>query len=412
MKKQFEEWISLNRNRILNEFLSFLKINTVTPNESDAFNFVEKYLDGIGFIAEKNFVPADLKEHKMFTNTKESCINPDCFNIKARSKRKVENPRKKVIFNIHVDVVPGSCDFKEAFDPVIRDGNVFGRGACDTKNNLIMLCEAIRFLNENNIEIQKDIEMDLVIEEEVSGNGTLSAILNGVDADLVIVMEPTNLLIYRGHRGCVTATIDVKGKSVHMGSNDTGISAIECAYHIINRLKEFEAFLLDEAKKDKDFSVWEKPLQINIGRIKGGEWPGTVAERCRITCNIGFLPNYTLETIKNSISDICKDTGDKWTNNNVQVTFDGLKNSAYIIDEKDINITEFLKIINKYGMEQRNSYGWRVSCDAHLYSKLAKVPTLIFGSGNLADAHSAHEKIAISELELGILMLAEYLAKQ
>src|SRR5699024_8950243 len=125
-----------------------------------------------------------------------------------------------------------------------KDGFMYGRGACDTKNNLIMLVEAIRFLNDNNIPMQKNVELDLVIEEEVSGNGTISSIMHGIDVDTVIVMEPTDLKVYRGHRGCITANFEIKGKSVHMGSNQTGINAIECGYHLIKRLKVYEAYLL------------------------------------------------------------------------------------------------------------------------------------------------------------------------
>lgn len=411
MKELFARWISINRNRIINSFVDFLKINTITPNEADAYPFIKDYLNEIRFNVEKQFLHKGLKEHQSFTNHPLSYITPERFNIKARDRCKIGNRRKKVLFNIHFDVVPETEDFKSAFKPYLEDGFIYGRGACDTKNNLIMLVEAIRFLNDNNIKIQKEIEIDLVIEEEVSGSGTLSSIMHGIDADLVIDMEPTNLLLYRGHRGIITTTIDVKGKSVHMGSDETGVNAIECSFHIIESLKQLENEMLSEALENKDFSIWKKPLQINIGKIFGGEWPGSVPEKCTIVSNIGFLPNYTIDQIKSKIINTCKNTKNDWTNRNNVIVFNGLHNSAYIVNESDSNIGEIISTLNKYGINQSESFGWRVSCDAYLYYTLLNIPTFIFGSGDLNDAHSAHEKVNLSELELGMLVLADYLSK-
>ncbi|UJF35534.1 M20 family metallopeptidase [Paenibacillus hexagrammi] len=370
---------------------------------------MSQYLDGIGFRAEKQFLHPDLREHEQFIPHHLSHISQERFNVKAINKVKID-ARRKVLFNVHMDVVPAGVEFEHAFSPFIRDNYLYGRGACDTKNNLIMLVEAIRFLQEHNIALQKEVEMDLVIEEEISGSGTLSSILHGIEADAVIVMEPTNLLAFRGHRGVITTTVEIQGKSVHMGGIDSGVNAIECAYHLIYRLKRFEAELLEEARSNKAFSIWHKPLQVNIGIIEGGEWPGSVPEHCRLVFNTGFLTNYTISDIKQRITEICRSTADGWTNDHITVKFEGLKNSAYLTDEMDDSLRQLMQSINRYGVVQEHSYGWRVSCDAHLYHSYCNLPTLIFGCGDLSDAHSAHEKVNLSELERGMLILAEYLS--
>jgi acetylornithine deacetylase len=411
MKQAFKEWININRKRILQNLMSFIEINTVTPNEDQAFSFINSYISQIDFSVEKQPLFEELQAHPLFINNEFTVVNSNRYNIKVRDTKSKKSKGKKVLFNVHIDVVPETKDFKNAFKPLIKDNYLYGRGACDTKNNLIMLIEAIRFLKDNNIKIQKNIEMDLVIEEEVSGNGTLSAILQDFDADVIIVMEPTNLTVFRGHRGCVTANIDIKGKSVHMGSIDEGVNAIECAVKVMKSLKNFESKLLEDSKKEDAFSIWEKPLQINIGKIIGGEWPGSVPENCKFTCNIGFLPNYSLAEIKDEIIKVCKSTGDKWTDANVAVKFAGLKNSAYVVDKEDNNLKNLIASLKSNGKEQNDCFGWRVSCDAHLYNTLTKKPTLIFGSGCLSDAHSAHERVEIGEFELGILVLASYLSK-
>lgn len=410
MKEVFEKWISANENRITKDLLSLLQINTVSPNEESAYEFIKNYVNKINFKAKKEFLHKDLKKHKSFTNHPMSCMTPERFNIKILNKIPLNDPSKKVLFNVHLDTVPETTNPPKASDTESENGFIYGRGACDTKNNIIMLVEAIRFLIENDIQIKKQIEIDLVIEEEISGNGTLSSILNGAKADLVIVMEPTNLLVYRGHRGCITATVEVKGKSVHMGSDETGVSAIKCIVYTMNSLKKLELKMLKEASRNKDYKIWKKPLQINFGKIFGGEWPGSVPEKCTLVSNIGFLQNYSLKQVKILIDEFCHTTEDEWTNRNTKVEFNGLHNNAYVVNENDNNIKEILSCLNRWGISQSKSFGWRVSCDAHLYFDLLNVPTLIFGCGDLSDAHSDHERISLQELELGIGILADYLS--
>ncbi|ADV93490.1 ArgE/DapE family deacylase [Bacillus subtilis] len=411
MKMKFKEWFYQNEDRIISNLFSYLSIDTSSPHEHRALNFIRDYLNEVGFIIEKQHLHKDLELHSAFVKTNQSVINSERFNIKAFKYSK-NNSLKSVLFNIHIDVVPATVDFPHAFSPYIKNSYIYGRGACDTKSNLIMLIEAIRFLQENNIKINKEIAIDLVIEEEVSSNGTISSILHGVEADSIIVMEPTNLLVYRGHRGCITANITVKGKAVHMGSKEAGVNAIESAYNIVNRLKCLELELLEEAKNNQAFSIWDMPVQINIGKINGGEWAGSVPEYCELICNIGFLPNYSIEDIKEKITKVCRDTNDDWTNNNVCIKFEGLKNSAYLIEKNDPNVVSLMNSLNRNGIKQQESYGWCVSCDAHLYQRFTGIPTLIFGAGDLSDAHSAHEKIDIAELQKGILILADYLSKE
>lgn len=408
MREIFNKWIVANRIRLTEKFLSLLQINTVSPNEGSAYEFIKNYVNEINFKAKKEFLHKDLRRHKLFTNYPMFRMTTDRFNIKILNKTPIVCSGKKVLFNIHLDTVPKTEKF-----PVtsFKNGFIYGRGACDSKNNIIMLVEAIRFLIENNIVIKKQIEINLVIEEEIGGNGTLSSILNGIKADLIIVMEPTSLLVYRGHRGCITAEIEVKGKSVHMGSDETGVNAIECMVYIMNSLKKLELKMLKEASSDKAYKIWKKPLQINFGKIFGGEWPGSVAEKCTLISNIGFLPNYSIQQAEVLVDKFCHNTEDEWTNRNTRVKFNSLHNNAYIINENDRNIKEMLFCLNKWGINQSKSFGWKVSCDARLYFDLLNIPTLIFGCGDLGDAHSSHEKISLKGLEFGIGILADYLSR-
>lgn len=53
-----------------------------------------------------------------------------------------------------------------------------------------------------------------------------------------------------------------------------------------------------ESHSDSAFSIWKRPVQINVGKISGGEWPGSVPEKCSFTFNVGFLPAASIEDIE------------------------------------------------------------------------------------------------------------------
>ncbi|MBT9429856.1 MULTISPECIES: peptidase dimerization domain-containing protein [Symbiopectobacterium] len=70
-----------------------------------------------------------------------------------------------------------------------------------------------------------------------------------------MVFEPTNLDVHNGHRGCLTTELDIQGKSVHMGSDLTGVSAIKRAADVIKSLEQLEGSMLKEASKDGAFNL-------------------------------------------------------------------------------------------------------------------------------------------------------------
>jgi len=401
----FDEWFNNNYDRIIKNVSDYISIDTVTPNEDSAFEFLHNYLDDINFDISKQSFNDKLEEHELFT--------PYSYPKETKRYNYIASPKKpnnslpKTIFNIHTDVVPPSSNNQNAFKPFISEGYIYGRGSCDTKTNLIALVEAIRFMINNNIPIKRNIEIHLPVEEEVSGNGTLSIVLNGVKADEIIVMEPTELILFAGHRGCITARINTLGNPVHMGGQTKEMSAINIALEVIEKLKELENNLLLEAKENKEFSCWNKPLKVNVGIIKGGEWPGSIPEKCEITCNVGFLTNHSLNDMKNIINEYCINKMDKDKQKYISVTFDGLKNDAYYCN----NNTKLVEAVKNQGIQQpENPFGWIVSCDASIYYDLLNIPTYIWGCGSLADAHSSHERVEIEQIKKEILSLIEYLS--
>ena len=404
----FQQWAAANRQRLIDVLCSYIRIPTVSPDEGLAQEFIAKYLANAGFEVSAEPLHPGLATHPAFSPCPTKSSGHIAHNVRARHRNNVPSLRR-VLFNAHIDVVPATPNFSRAFEPEVIGDVLFGRGACDTKANLVMAVEATRFLQEVGVALRRNVSIDATVQEEVGGNGTLSTIMNGVDADEVIVLEPTELEMFRGHRGCLSTMISISGRSVHMGSDTTGISAIEVAMDVIRALKHLETELLTRASDDPDFSKWPKPVQVNVGIIKGGEWSGSVPEHCWIWADVGFLPSDSLSQIEQKITSAITPAKTSHKGCDIAVDFyQGLRNDAYILDADDSLVQTFSRCL--YGVQSKATFGWKVSCDARHYSKVAHLPTIIFGCGSLDVAHSAEEQVRVSDLFRGILVLARFLS--
>jgi acetylornithine deacetylase len=406
---EFDDWFAGYKKEMLPELMEYLSIDTSLGKERLAVTCLGNMLEKYGFRFRVEQYHTKLGIHRANTVSDD---NSGKINIRA-ALNALSVTNSTVLFNSHIDVVPAEGEGQKLLSPWIDGNYIYGRGSCDTKGNLFLLFGALAYLNYKKIRPQFNILLDLVPEEEVGGNGTLSTILHGVDADLVVVFEPTDLAVFRGHRGCLTCEISIVGKAVHMGSILDGISAITVAMKLIEGLKALEKEMILESYSDSAFSIWKRPVQINVGKISGGEWPGSVPEKCRFIFNVGFLPAMSIENIENllrirMISLLSEFPG-------VKVDFDfyvGLRNKAYIVSEQDV----FLKRLDQSVSEARGLtgenriYAWRASCDARHYAQEANIPTAIFGAGSLSDAHSANERIDVDQMQCGIKALINFLS--
>lgn len=409
--RRFRKWFDANRERIARRLVEYVNIDTTTPHESRAFPFLDDYLGEIGVVAEREYLHSSLGSHRDASPHPKSVLTADRANLRADVAQATNAAAPKVVFNCHVDVVPATSDFSEAFNATRSEGWIYGRGACDTKNNLVMVVEALRFLQAENLTPTRHIALDMPIEEEIGGNGTLSTILHRADADEAICLEPTSLQVYRGHRGCLTFEIEVNGRAVHMGSDDHGINAIEEAFPVIQKLKDLEARLLEQACANDAFNAWHRPLQVNIGLIHGGEWSGSVPEQCVIRGDCGFLPPATLDDVMDWIRQACGAIERTDVRDRLRFRFDGLRNAAYLTDADARVVRNLVASVQHQGVDHGPPIGWKASCDARYYAKTAGIPAVIFGCGALSDAHSAHEKVHLDELARGIAIVADFLTR-
>jgi acetylornithine deacetylase len=316
---------------------------------------------------------------------------------------------KSALLQTHLDIVP-SGDWDNAFKPSSVDGVVTGRGACDCKGQAATLWLAVAALSVCGIALQGDVLAQLVVEEEIGGNGALAAILTGDRADAAVILEPTSLQIHPACRGACWFRYVVTGRPVHMGRRHEGVNAFEKAMKLCQALLDYEVRLIDESRSQPLFERYENPVQVNIGVVRAGEWPSMAPGTCVVEGGVGFLPNRTMRSVQEDLLRLIPGAGDPWLIDNTVLDFPKLHNDAYRIDPAHPAVIALESACRSAGLASE-VFGWNVSCDARLYALRAGIPAIVFGPGDIADAHSDHERIALSDIKSASVALALWLVE-
>lgn len=142
-----------------------------------------------------------------------------------------------LVYDAHMDTVspPTSGWLYPPFEGVIRDDILFGMGACDTKASLAAMLTAARKLVQTGAELHGKLALAFVVQEEPCEGCGVKALIegSGIKPDWIILGEPSNLEIMRGHRGRVLFKVTVNGKSSHASNPGLGENAINAAARLI-----------------------------------------------------------------------------------------------------------------------------------------------------------------------------------
>ncbi len=241
---------------------------------------------------------------------------------------------RSLILNGHIDVVSAEPLAAWTHDPwaaAIVDGRMYGRGAFDMKSGIALNLFLARLLRDLNIRLRGDLIVQSVIEEECTGVGSLD-MARRFHADAALVTEPEGLRFTWAHMGVLWFRVHVTGKAAHAMIATTGVNAIVKTLPLIAALQDLERRLneaVHPAWRDVDH-----PINLNIGVIRGGDWPSTVPGRCELHCRLGFFPGQTLTEMRRLIEATIASAAaaDAWLHAYPPaVTYDGFQSSGSIV---------------------------------------------------------------------------------
>ncbi len=301
--------------------------------------------------------------------------------------------RRRILLAPHLDTVSGT---PEQFLPRKRGKRLYGRGACDTKGSVAAMLSALATVVRNP-ERPRHTEISFVglLDEENAQAGSRALAARKVKADLAIIGEPTRLKVVTAHKGSLWLQLEARGRAAHGSRPELGRNAVHVMARVVELLETGYQGLLKRRKHPVLGCA-----TVSVGTIRGGTQPNIVPDHCAIQLDRRTLPGETE-------SGVCREILRFLRRHRLEVTCADNKLAPCVPLETDPNLPlvgDFLKAVG-----QRGPAGVDFFCDAAILGE-AGVPSVAFGPGDIAQAHTEDEWIDLESLEGARGLLVKFLS--
>lgn len=301
--------------------------------------------------------------------------------------------RRRILLAPHLDTVPVA--HPNQFTPRKKNGRLYGRGACDTKGSVAAMISALCELAQSKHRPREtEIIFAGLVDEENAQAGSRAFVQSGLPADLAIVGEPTGSKVVTAHKGSLWLRLETRGKSAHGARPELGRNAVHAMSRIVDTLETDYALQLGRRRH---------PLlgraTVNVGTISGGTQPNIVPDSCSITIDRRTLPGETESAVRREITALLarKKLPAKFSSARLALS-SPLETSAS---------HPLVRLFMKHARQTRPA-GVDYFCDASVLSS-GGIPSVVFGPGDIAQAHTADEWIALASLEQSRRILFQFL---
>jgi acetylornithine deacetylase len=335
IEKRLIEAVDQSKDDILELTCGLVAEASTLSNEKSVLQVMEKELTRLSF--DPHRVPIDpvkLKSHPGFAKVNWSY--EDRYNLVA-TRAADANGGRSALLNGHLDVVseqPAELWKTDPYKPTVKDGWMYGRGAGDMKSGIAAMVYAVKAIDSADLGLKAPVILETVIEEECGGNGTLACLDAGYDADAVLIPEPFGMKIMRSELGILWFKVTLSGVPRHVAEAQAGVNAIEKCFPVIAALRDLEEEM--NVKIHPAYKDVNHPINFNVGIIKGGDWPSTVAATAEFHCRLSFFPGQTYEQTCRRIRDVIAQSAqsDPWLSENPpEVEFYGFRTEGHSIDD-------------------------------------------------------------------------------
>ncbi len=310
---------------------------------------------------------------------------------------------RTLALNGHIDVVPaGELDrwTRPPFELTVEGGRLFGRGAVDMKGALCCGLFAARAIRDAGIRLAGTLQIQSVIGEEDGGAGTLATIERGHTADGAIVLEPTQMVIAPAQAGALSFRITVAGLAAHGAFREEGVDPVEKFIPIFQRLRALEA-ARNQAVTETLFRGDALPYALTMGRLAAGIWPSTVAEALVVEGRYGIAPGEDTDQARSDLEAAVAEVAaeDPWlTQHPPAVDWRGAQFAAARTRDDDPVVTTLGAAADAVTGAPARLGGMRYGADMRLLVNQGRIPTVLFGPGDVREAHRPDESVAVADL--------------
>lgn len=324
-------------------------------------------------------------------------IEPGRANVLARLD--APGSTKTVLLDAHQDTVPVDGMTIPPFEPTETDGRVYGRGSCDVKGGLAAMLAAFTRLATDRPRGMANVVLSCTCDEESTSIGIYHLVGSWTGKspgyrtcpqrpDVAIVAEPTELDIVVAHRGATRWKLHTTGRACHSSRPSEGINAIYRMARVLKCLEEYAAWL----PTSRPAHPLCGPATLSVGLISGGSSVNVVPDACVIELDRRIIPGEENLSARDELTAYLSE----------RLDFDVVHDAPYCTspalgDEWNGELARQLSRSIAQTVGARQIIG--VPYGTHA-SRLARVgvPSVVFGPGNIAQAHTKDEWIAIDQL--------------
>lgn len=327
-----------------------------------------------------------------------------------------EEKGRSLILQAHVDVVPAGPPgmwSHPPFEPVIEGDWLHGRGGADMKAGHAANIAVLDALRRIGLQPAATLYVQSVVEEESTGNGALMTHLRGYRADAVLIPEPEEELLVRANAGVIWFQVQLRGLPVHVREMESGSNAIDAAYRVIASLRELEQSWNARKVEHEHFAELAHPINLNIGKIEGGDWASSVPAWCRIDCRISIYPGIPAEDAEREIRahlQAAARADSFLANNPPEVTFNGFYSEGYVLEpgsEAEAVLGRAHQAVTGAPLRTFTTPGY---LDARVYALYDRIPALCYGPVS-ENIHGFDERVSLASLKRITTAMALFVAE-
>lgn len=314
-------------------------------------------------------------------------VAPGRWNLIARFDGGSRQSRSYAL-EAHTDTVgiEGMCI--DPFAGELRDGRLYGRGACDTKGPMAAMLLALLEAKKTGNRLPATWYFIATCDEELGAIGARHLVESGFRCDGIVVGEPTGLAVLRAHKGAVRYRLHLRGRAAHSAYPAEGVHALHAAGAFMS---ELEAANAAARLKHADHPLG--PPAYSVGTLRGGDQVNRIPGEAQMEIDCRLLPEQSIKSIACDLEAILA---------RVASLRPGL---SYELEETQSYLgftysqkSPFHPFVEALATGGAGYCDARYTTNAGFYAA-AGIPTIVFGPGSISQAHTADEWIDLEEAE-------------
>ena len=309
---------------------------------------------------------------------------------------------RRIVFEAHGDTVGVNGMTVPPFGAEMRHGQMFGRGACDTKAGMAAMLLALIDLKRSGAVPQCDVWVAAVVDEEHTYRGVVRLCKN-LRASAAVIAEPTGMRLVSASKGCLRFRIRVGGRAAHSSKPYLGVNAIQGMMRVLRALE------IDEDRLAAIHHPLVGKATWNVGKIEGGTQVNVVPADCFVEIDRRLIPGEDPAGVKSDYEQL----------------INGLRNETPALDARleepfltdwpldtppDSKIVTLLSEILREQKLASEPTGVAFGSDASKFAR-AGIPSVILGPGSIDQAHTADEYVDVDQVEMAFVVYRELMLR-